>query len=64
MKKTAQQIQDEIFKKMSANQKIRLGSSFWKLAKSIDSNKIDFRQKIVNVYYRVNGSTTSTGKNS
>lgn len=55
MKKTAQQIQDEIFRKMSANQKVKLGSDFWRLAKSFDSKKIDFR---------VNGSTTSTNKNS
>lgn len=55
MEKTAQQIQDDIFKKMSANQKIKLGSDMWRLAKSLDSKKIDFR---------VNGSTTITGKNS
>ncbi len=55
MKKTAQQIQDDIFRKMSANRRIKLGSSMWRFAKSLDSKKID---------YRVNGSTTSTGKNS
>ena len=55
MKKTAQSIQDEIFKKMSADQKIKLGSDLWRLAKSLDSDKIDFR---------INGSATSSGKNS
>ena len=55
MKKTAQEIQDEIFKKMSINQKIKLGSNLWRLAKSLDSDKIDFR---------INGSTAPFGKNS
>ena len=55
MKKTAQQIQDEIFKKMSANQKVKLGSDFWRLAKSLDSEKIDFR---------INGSTKLTSKSN
>ena len=35
MKKTAQQIQDEIFKKMSAEKKIKMASSFWNFAKTI-----------------------------
>lgn len=34
MKKTAQQIQDEIFRKMSAERKIRMASSFWQFAKT------------------------------
>lgn len=55
MKKTAQQIQDEIFRKMSANQKIKLGSSMWRLAKSLDSKKIDFRK---------DGPATLIGKSS
>jgi len=55
MKKTAQQIQDEIFRKMSANRKVKLGSDMWRLAKALNGEKIDFR---------VNGSTTSAGKNS
>lgn len=55
MKKTAQQIQDDIFRKMSANQKVKLGSDMWRLAKSLDSKKIDFRQ---------NGPTAFIGKNS
>lgn len=55
MKKTAQQIQDDIFRKMSADRKIKLGSEMWRLAKSLDSDKIDFRK---------NGSATLTSKNS
>lgn len=55
MKKTAQQIQDEIFRKMSANKKIKLGSSMWRLAKSLDSKKIDFRK---------DGPATLIGKSS
>lgn len=55
MKKTAQQIQDDIFKKMSADRKIKLGSDMWRLAKSLDSKKIDFRK---------NGSATLISKNS
>ena len=35
MKKTAQQIQDQIFRKMSADQKVRLGSCYWQIAKII-----------------------------
>lgn len=35
MKKTAQQIQDDIFRKMSAERKIRLTSSFWHFAKTM-----------------------------
>ncbi|MEK7616428.1 MAG: hypothetical protein AAB414_00030 [Patescibacteria group bacterium] len=35
MKKTAQQIQDDIFRKMSAERKIKLASSFWHFAKQM-----------------------------
>lgn len=35
MKKTAQQIQDDIFRKMSVERKIRMASSFWNFAKTI-----------------------------
>ena len=43
--KTAQEIQDEIFKKMSADEKIKLGADLWKLAKELDRNKIDYGTK-------------------
>jgi len=55
MKKTAQEIQDSIFRKMSVDRKIKLGSGFWRLAKTLDGDKIDFR---------INGSSPLTGKNS
>lgn len=35
MKKTAQQIQDGIFRRMSAEKKIKMISSFWHFAKTI-----------------------------
>ncbi|MFA6295979.1 MAG: hypothetical protein WC663_01355 [Patescibacteria group bacterium] len=41
-KTTAQDIQDNIFKKMTADQKIKLGSQLWRLAKDLVGNKIDY----------------------
>lgn len=35
MKKTAQEIQDDIFRKMSAERKIKLASLYWYVAKII-----------------------------
>lgn len=52
----AQEAQDNIFKKMSANRKIKLGSDFWKLAKELIGNKI---YKDYEVNYGRNGSQTS-----
>lgn len=40
MKKTAQQIQDQIFKKMSAEKKLKLISSFWNFAKEMAGERI------------------------
>lgn len=40
--KKGQKFQDEIFKKMSADQKIAFGSKLWRLAKVLDSEKIDY----------------------
>jgi|TARA_Y100000031_G_scaffold69444_1_gene77166 uncharacterized protein YuzE len=40
--KTAQEIQDDIFKKMSADRKIEIGSLLWRLGKSLNSNKINY----------------------
>lgn len=40
VKKTAQQIQDEIFRKMSADQKIKLGSELWRFAKEVSGGRI------------------------
>jgi hypothetical protein len=44
-KKTAQEIQDEIFRKMSADRKVKLGSQLWQLAKSLAGNKINYARK-------------------
>jgi len=41
-KKTAQEIQDRIFKNMSADKKIEVGSQLWKLAKDIVGDKINY----------------------
>lgn len=38
---TGQDIQDDIFKKMSADRKVELGSQLWSLAKDIAGNKIN-----------------------
>lgn len=37
---SAQDIQDEIFKKMSADRKVKLGVGLWRLAKELDRNKV------------------------
>lgn len=39
---SAQNIQDEIFRKMSADEKIKLGSWFWRLAKDLVGDKIRY----------------------
>ncbi|QQG42702.1 MAG: hypothetical protein HYW15_00545 [Candidatus Giovannonibacteria bacterium] len=39
-KKSAQDRQDDIFRKMSADKKVELGSAFWRLAKDLVGNKI------------------------
>jgi len=38
--KSAQDIQDEIFRKMSADKKIEIASKLWLLAKELAGNKI------------------------
>jgi len=35
MKKTAQQVQDDLFRKMPVERKIRIASSFWHFAKTM-----------------------------
>lgn len=54
-KKLAQDIQDDIFKKMSADRKVEIGSQLWQLAKELVGNKID---------YGKNRSSTSVDRNS
>ncbi len=51
-KKTAQEIQDEIFQKMSPDKKVLVGSQLWRLAKTLAGEKIK---------YGTNGSKTSSG---
>lgn len=41
-KKTAQEIQDEIFKNMSADRKIEIGTQLWQLAKTLVGDKINY----------------------
>jgi len=41
-KPSAQDIQDAIFKKMSADKKVQLGSKLWHLAKSLAGDKINY----------------------
>ena len=45
VKKTAQERQDEIFRKMSADRRVEIGSQLWCLAKDLVGDKIDFRKK-------------------
>lgn len=42
--KSAQDIQDDIFRKMSANDKLAVGAGSWRLAKELDSYKVDLRK--------------------
>ena len=42
---TAQDVQDELFRRMSADKKIKLGSQLWRLAKELDSLKIDYGRR-------------------
>ena len=37
--KTAQEIKDDIFRKMTADRKVRLGSQLWLLAKELTKEK-------------------------
>ena len=40
--KSPQDIQDDIFKKMSPDKRIEYGSQLWKLAKSLVGDKINY----------------------
>lgn len=55
--KSAEEIQDEIFQKMSADQRVKLGSDLWKLAKELVGDKIS---KDYEVDYGRNRSQTSS----
>ncbi|PIS13660.1 MAG: hypothetical protein COT67_00600 [Candidatus Tagabacteria bacterium CG09_land_8_20_14_0_10_41_14] len=52
-RKTAQEIQDDIFRKMSADRKLELSSQLWQLAKNLAGDKF---------YYGTNRSATSSYK--
>lgn len=54
IKKSAQEIQDEIFRKMSADKKLEIFSQLWQLAKELAANKIR---------YGTNRPRTSINKN-
>jgi len=43
MGKSAQDIQDDIFRRMSADRRIEVASQLWRLAKELDHEKIDYR---------------------
>ena len=40
--KSAQDIQDEIFRKMPADKKLEIASGLWLLGKALESSKIDY----------------------
>lgn len=55
--RSAQDIQDSIFKRMSVDRKIELSSDFWKLAMDLSGKKFDYgnnRSKKVFGYHRQN----------
>lgn len=51
---SAQDIQDEIFRSMSADRRIEVASGLWRLAQELNSNNIDYGAK-----NRSNRSSTS-----
>lgn len=42
MSKPSQQVQDEIFRKMTADKKLIVGSDLWKLGKELGGEKVDY----------------------
>ena len=42
VEKTAQDKQDEIFRNMSTDRKLEVAAGLWRLAKELDSRKIDY----------------------
>lgn len=45
IKKSAQEMQDEIFRNMSADEKVKVGSYLWKMAKEVVGNKITYERR-------------------
>ena len=54
--KLVQDMQDDIFRNMSADKKLEIGANLWLLGKALDPEKIDFRKK-----YGRNRSAPSSG---
>lgn len=44
-KKTAQEIQDSIFRKMSVDRKLEVSAQLWQLAKTLAGDKINYGAK-------------------
>lgn len=44
-KKTAQEIQDDIFRKMSVERKLEVSAQLWQLAKTLAGDKINYGAK-------------------
>lgn len=44
-KKTAEDLQDDIFRKMSADRKVEVGSQLWRLAKDLVGDKIKYGRR-------------------
>ena len=40
----AQDLQDEIFRNMTVDKRIKVASGFWQLGRAINSDKIDYRK--------------------
>lgn len=43
--KTAQEIQDDIFRKMTADRKVATAAALWKFAKELNGNKINYASR-------------------
>ena len=41
-KKSAQEIQDDIFRNMSADEKMKLGADLWKLGRALNPNNANY----------------------
>lgn len=50
IKKTAQEIQDNIFLKMSADRRVEVGSQLWKLAKALVGDNKLWKKKIQDTF--------------
>ena len=57
-KKSAQDLQDDIFRKMSADRKLEVAAGLWRLAKDLDSDKIDFRPRSISINRGLGGRKT------